>query len=51
MKTYIIHCAFGLGFAGAGAYARGYCKHRWHQVSIGVALVMVEALVMVNTVG
>jgi hypothetical protein len=48
---YIFHFIIGLAGAGAGLYARTFCKHRWHQVAVGASLIGVEAVVSVQLVG
>jgi len=51
MIDYLLH--LGIGGLGAltGAYARGYCTHRVHQIVLGVSLVAAEAAITVPLVG
>ncbi|MBA3301404.1 MAG: hypothetical protein H0T15_05995 [Thermoleophilaceae bacterium] len=48
---YVVH--FGLDVAGtlATLYAQNFCKHRWHQVTIWLALSLLITVTTVNLVG
>jgi hypothetical protein len=45
------HAALGTVFAGTGACLRGQCDHLHHKLLLGAAAVIIEAVVMVSTIG
>jgi hypothetical protein len=49
--VYVRHLFFdGLGDAG-GYLAAGFCKHRWHRVTIAIAIGLLTTLALVSLVG
>lgn len=46
-----LHAALGGVFMGTGACVRGMCEHTWHRWTVGSALLLIEATVMVAVVG
>jgi hypothetical protein len=45
------HFLIGIVFALTGVYARQWCKHLRHQITVGLILVALEAVIMVMLVG
>ena len=51
MTTYVLHFLIGLMGAGAGWYARGFCRHAHHRVMLTLMLVAVETVATVSIIG
>ena len=51
LTNYLVHLSFeGLAAVG-GYYARGFCKHTWHRVTVAVIWSMVATALLVSIVG
>lgn len=48
---YVAHFLIGLAGAGAGLIGRNWCRHRKHQIIVGLAVLIVESIVSVQVVG
>jgi hypothetical protein len=51
LKNYFLHLSFEGVAAVGGYYARAFCPHRWHRVTVAVVWSMVTTLILVNAIG
>jgi hypothetical protein len=51
MIAYVVHYAIGLLGAGAGWYARGFCRHDHHRIMLTLSLVAIESVATVGIIG
>lgn len=51
LTDYLLHVGFeGVASAG-GYYARGYCRHTWHRVTLAIVWTLVTTAALVALIG